>query len=485
MNVSSTKHKMITRSRKGCLSCKKLKIKCNEAKPTCEYCESTGRQCHYPDIEINQTSFGTIRKRGLRRRNHDKTLVAGMKLNSTTKLLQINLLELHLLKFFHERCVPFFSFFGADKDIEHAWTHSVPTIFSQSLLVRNAIYLFSALTLWPLYNIDDSLSLDKISKLLKYDQAVLLGKNGIASGVTKKDISTSVTDMTRTSLFEITTEYFISTLKENQQVIAKHYQGPVVKIKKFANVNEAAELAITSILLFTYMGLHPEGVLPIVVFNDDTQVDFISLSRNIGNIMVSTRDTLKDSEFGGLFARHYKFKNTKVLRDRYCITKSLFRKLDEYFYDISHTLEIDLASELDYDTLRTTIDIMNHCLYQTEVCNFPIGMYTWILLVPDHYYDLVKNKHPFATKMLFVYSCLNLIFDFAFTRSKSSFTKFAHWYRDNMILDEFDKKLYHVALDHDYQFTEDNFSSIRDFDPILFSDDLDNIAKDVIYDWLS
>lgn len=54
-----------------------------------------------------------------------------------------------------------------------------------------------------------------------------------------------------------------------------------------------------------------------------------------------------------------------------------------------------------------------------------------------------------------------------------------------MILDEFDKKLYHVALDHDYQFTEDNFSSIRDFDPISFSDDLDNIAKDVIYDWLS
>ncbi|CUM50851.1 unnamed protein product [Debaryomyces fabryi] len=233
------------------------------------------------------------------------------------------------------------------------------------------------------------------------------------------------------------------------------------------------------------MGLHPDGVLPIVVFNDDTQVDFISLSRNIGNIMVSTRDTLKDSEFGGLFARHFKFKNTKVPRDRYRITKILFRKLDEYFYNVSHTLEIDLVSELDYDTLRSSIDIMNHCLYQTEEHNFPIGMYTWILLVQDHYYDLVKNQQPFATKMLFVYSCLNLIFDFAFTRSKSSFTKFAHWYKDNMILDEFDKKLYHVALDHDYQFTTDNFSAIRDFDPISFSDALDNFENDAFYEWLS
>ena len=298
-----------------------------------------------------------------------------MKLNSTTKLLQINLLELHLLKYFHERCIPFFSFFGADKDIEYAWTHSVPTIFSQSLLVRNAIYLFSALALWPLYNIDDSLSLDKISKLLKYDQAVLLGQNGIASGITNRDISTVDTDsLTQGSLFEITTEYFLSTLKENQQVIAKHYQGPFGQIEKFGNVNEAAELAVTSILLFAYMGLHPDGVLPIVVFNDDTQVDFISLSRNIGNIMVSTRDTLKDSEFGGLFARHFKFKNTKVPRDRYRITKILFRKLDEYFYNVSHTLEIDLVSELDYDTLRSSIDIMNHCLYQTEEHNFPIGI---------------------------------------------------------------------------------------------------------------
>lgn len=409
-----------------------------------------------------------------------------MRLNSTTKLLQINLLELHLLKFFHEQCTQFFSFCGVDKDIEYVWTHSVPKIFSQSLLVRNAIYLFSALTLWPFYNIDESLCLDKISKLLKYDEEVLLGRNGIASGVTNNGISAGATDsLTQSSLFEVTTEYFISTLRENQRAISRHYEGPDVQFRTFGSANEAAELTITSILIFSYMCLHPDGVLPIVVFNDDTQVDFISLSRNIGNIMASAKGNLVDTEFGGLFARHSKYRTTRVSRDRYCITRILFHKLDEYFYDVSHTVEIDLISALEYETLKATIDALNNCLYQADVSNFPIAMFSWILFVLDQYYSLVKNKQPFATKILFVYACLNLIFDFAFIRSRSSFTKFAHWYKEHMGLDEFDQKLYHVALDHDHQFTVDNFSTIRDFDPVSFSDNLDNVSnKDDGYEWL-
>ena len=127
-------------------------------------------------MEIMQTNFGVDLRRTRRRRNDDKNLMREMRLNATTKLLQINLLELQLLKFFHEQCTQFFSFCGVDKNIEYVWSHSVPTIFSQSLLVRNAIYLFSALTLWPFYNIDESLCLDKISKLLNIMKRFCWGK---------------------------------------------------------------------------------------------------------------------------------------------------------------------------------------------------------------------------------------------------------------------------------------------------------------------
>lgn len=56
----SKKSKPITkrRSRKGCINCKRLKIKCNEGKPSCEYCLDRRKECIYPEEEeenqINQ-----------------------------------------------------------------------------------------------------------------------------------------------------------------------------------------------------------------------------------------------------------------------------------------------------------------------------------------------------------------------------------------------------------------------------------------------
>jgi hypothetical protein len=46
-----------TVSRKGCLSCKKLKIKCSEELPSCEYCTATKRICQYPALEIKNVKF--------------------------------------------------------------------------------------------------------------------------------------------------------------------------------------------------------------------------------------------------------------------------------------------------------------------------------------------------------------------------------------------------------------------------------------------
>lgn len=37
-----------TKSRRGCFSCKKRKIKCQETKPQCENCQKAGILCEYP-----------------------------------------------------------------------------------------------------------------------------------------------------------------------------------------------------------------------------------------------------------------------------------------------------------------------------------------------------------------------------------------------------------------------------------------------------
>lgn len=42
-----------TKSRLGCLVCKKRKVKCDEAKPTCQRCKSSGRPCSYTTLLPN------------------------------------------------------------------------------------------------------------------------------------------------------------------------------------------------------------------------------------------------------------------------------------------------------------------------------------------------------------------------------------------------------------------------------------------------
>ena len=37
-----------TKSRRGCFSCKRRKIKCQETKPSCEHCQKAGIVCEYP-----------------------------------------------------------------------------------------------------------------------------------------------------------------------------------------------------------------------------------------------------------------------------------------------------------------------------------------------------------------------------------------------------------------------------------------------------
>lgn len=59
-----------TKSRTGCLSCKRLRIKCNEAKPRCEYCESTNKVCEYPII---QQAYEAPPPKTTRRRNPTKS----------------------------------------------------------------------------------------------------------------------------------------------------------------------------------------------------------------------------------------------------------------------------------------------------------------------------------------------------------------------------------------------------------------------------
>ncbi len=52
-----------TKSRKGCFSCKKRKVKCTEQLPRCQHCERLGLDCEYPALRYQRANVTTLSSR--------------------------------------------------------------------------------------------------------------------------------------------------------------------------------------------------------------------------------------------------------------------------------------------------------------------------------------------------------------------------------------------------------------------------------------
>lgn len=50
-----------TKSRRGCLNCKRRRVKCPETLPSCETCYRLGLSCEYP-ASIKGTEVGSVRQ---------------------------------------------------------------------------------------------------------------------------------------------------------------------------------------------------------------------------------------------------------------------------------------------------------------------------------------------------------------------------------------------------------------------------------------
>ncbi|GEQ72926.1 hypothetical protein JCM33374_g6614 [Metschnikowia sp. JCM 33374] len=203
-------------SRKGCFSCKKLKIKCDEAKPTCEYCAHTDRECIYPDDIPGPPRPKPSKKRSpqphpqpqSRSRSPEASHIIGpdsvlsdginkpspvgsiaesydesiygndenpakplgedfvtnemlspQAYNSMGTQLHMTRFELRLLRFFHDQCIPYVTFHASKKGT-HIWRTVFPKYFASSNLVRQATYAMACLNLWPMMNLPKLLESD-------------------------------------------------------------------------------------------------------------------------------------------------------------------------------------------------------------------------------------------------------------------------------------------------------------------------------------
>ncbi|CCE86134.1 Piso0_005784 [Millerozyma farinosa CBS 7064] len=462
------------RSRSGCLSCKRLKIKCNEARPTCEYCEHTGRVCTYAVVDKS-----TIDKRALVgskgvKKNHlaewqamgSRSFAGQQKINQTSAIMGLSMIELKLLSFFNTHCVQLLSF-GVELGVDHVWRHEVPKLFMGSEMLRNGIYSFAALNLWPRQNVYDPLDDMQITQSLKK------GHGGSCGELMSKLTSVLVhryddNGVPQGSLLELTTNYFQQCIEENLRSITVCVAPGSEDAIIFSNKDRAAEVVTSCLLLFSYLCLHPHRIVPLVSFEPDTYgLDLISICLSFSKIFRGTFELLLDSQYRGIFTRMASLKNVTVMPNTFPLVEHLFRTLnDGYSSVISNDSEIDIRSPKmeEYQAIKHGARLLNMSLHHADTMRYPIPLFVWILLMDDPLCHLIKTKNHHALYLLYVYASLCCLSSFNLTGYESVFRDFVCWCHENMNLDETGTKLYYLSLSDDYELDFCTISPFKTFD---------------------
>lgn len=406
------------RTRKNrCLSCKRLKIKCNEVRPKCEYCEHTNRECiyvdNYPSDDIHDpNSYEAVVWHKQR------------PLNSPLRHIGISNFECRLLKYFHEvYLVP-----GEMKQppLRNLWQVQVPRLFHESPLVRSSIFSLCSLNLWNLFDLSSWIYESCEQSTLKYMTFCNL-----------QDLQSipNVSEFLR----EKTIDYYSETLRDTSKLI--HELSTEQKV--LTTINEAAEVVISGILLFSFFALQTHQLLPFVS-HDSSQPDLLSMCSGMKESMVKAFPLLYNSQFSALFYKD-EVLSPPPNPGSYPFVKYLLAKLEEYHNEA-------MVTTAQYENLLQALNMFKVLMFSSIEQNFPLPLYKWIFLVKNDLYDYVKRERLFfAIKLVYAYTCMNMICKFYLKRTPNIWMEYIEWYKEyNFFMfdgwnDDFDSRLYDIV----------------------------------------
>ncbi|KAK6455960.1 uncharacterized protein RJT20DRAFT_40535 [Scheffersomyces xylosifermentans] len=470
----------IKRSRAGCASCKKLRIKCDEAKPKCEYCTHTNRKCVYPKPTSSNDNIGLVAQASkivssldvierelrikemlhVRRTQLDSQVTFSQltSLNQVSSQLSISTFELRLLKFFDDYCMTLLSF-GMNESVHNVWKNYVPSLFLESELVRDSIYAFSAINMFPLCNVDLVKEQDDLHESMQVD-----GARGISYH------SAIRADGLEESIYVTTTKYFMSSIKKTNSIISSNLTDPYGHAS-FSN-KTAKELVISSILTFTFLAIHPHRLIPLVDFSESTESrnDYLSICKGIRATFIACGPKLTNDEFKGLTGYSNDGGFNGLLKDStYPLIVKLKRDLDELY----ESNEFDSAVAEEYDTLFSVLDMYNRGMHTSAMLNYPVPLFRCISLYPAHFHQLIYEKNFFALRLLYIFAGLATIREFQLFEGSSMWLDYMNWYKQynfemffNTWKYKMDEDFYTIAMDNT-SFRYADYSYLSTFDPVI------------------
>lgn len=383
-----------------------------------------------------------------------------MLLNSTSTQLQISRFELRILRFFNDICVPMLTF-GVNKRHDHIYKHVMPRYFVKSKLLRLAIYSYGCLVLWPFLDLDTVLAVD----LLDEKEVLQLQDNDVGSlSVLFRDASIFGEDED-TNIFRRTAEYYSETLIESQKAL----EGLDTKLGVFEQeqLEKLICVILSSSLIIGFLGCHPHRVVPLVRTdknhkNDsvsDPGTDLLTLTTGMKQMVLSSLDSLKNSDVGDLFQQD----ELQMVSSRGIpIVSELRRQMHEHYAEIDF-LDFDFSLAEEMTVLGNTLDMLGKALALCDRFNYPVALFRWMFGIPLEFSDLIESGNPIALRTLFVYSCLCLYCHF-YIHHECIWRDYVEWYSKRLSpLGEFDRRVYEFFVTRDKKVQKENFRKVAKF----------------------
>lgn len=401
---------------------------------------------------------------------HADFLTRSLILNQTSTMLGLLRFELRLLKFFDMHCIHMFSF-GVNPGIHNAWKYKVPRLFMESELVRQLMFSFAAVVLGTTLPLSNTQRTDNGEKAVDVDDDMF-------DALARQDAYHEFDSMTRQNIYSKTTTHFLETLARAQDKI-----NEVKTSHSFTDTLTAKELTVSSILIFSFLGVQPHGLIKLISFSQDNgteedvaETDMISIARGSRDIVLNCASTILESDLSGLlFFRVSDELNSPPLKEcDYPIIKYLLQEL--YLFQDSTTREevgVVNGTSLSYQTLQLALDCLTKSLFGCGCYKFPIPLFRFLMVIPKDFRRLLYAKHQFALKMLYIYAALCFVAKFQMYKEYNIWRDFVVWYKDEVgLADTTEELLYRLVVKHGYGIAQ--FMDFPLFDPIKVCDELDH-----------
>lgn len=387
-------------------------------------------------------------------------------LSSTANILGLLRFELRVLRFFNDMCVPFLTY-NVNKRHSIVWEVVVPQYVTSSPSIRLAILAMGCLNIMPILGmerlIQENMDPAEVAKTLEASSDTFEVQRLFADDY-MMDQGDDI------NLFRHASEFFTHAVSGTHEAVQQLLDPNLSRQKRAESLSNAT---ITSYLMYSFIGLHPWKMLPLVHFpepGEEPKPDMLSIAAGMKTLIVGNLDELRASDIGELF---FMDELQFVFRQKVKLVEDISNQLNEHLQKYSF-LQIDLTVSSFIGDMKEALLLFDKACSISVKFNYPVFLYKWLPMVGPQLIPHVRAKEPFAMHFLYVYAILCIYFKF-WCFEQNVWKDYVVWFRDNYTLCEFDERLYQYVVVGRRYIENENYMDLRNFD--VWSKRFDHVSN--------